>query len=125
MGPRLRGNGVRLGFFASAAFGLAIAAVGCGDTIPPTAEPGGAKGPEILRAKTQPTPVAQGASTMNPTAPTNGMRTPAAPTAPAAACEDGAVCAVINSTCDVSGSSQRCTCVRAEPGEASPTWSCD
>src|SRR5204863_8757256 len=105
----------------SAMFGLAIAAVGCGDTIQSPAEPGGSKGPEIARAKTETNPVAGGASAGNPTAPPNGMLTPAAPTA----CHEGAACAVVDATCEIIGSMRACTCAPAEAPNSSPTWSCD
>src|SRR5262245_11335919 len=117
MRPRLRGTGVWLGFCGSLV--LAIAAVGCGDTIPPTAEPGGGKGPEILRAKTVPNSVAQGASIMNPTAPITGMQTPTS------GCVDGASCAVVDAICVIVASAQTCQCVRAVLGDPSPTWFCD
>lgn len=123
MRPRLRGTGVWLGFCGSLV--LAIAAVGCGDTIPPTAEPGGAKGPSIERAKTAGTPVAQGATGMNGTAPTNGVPIPTSPTASAAVCEEGAACTVVGAKCNNSGRTQLCTCEPAEAGDPSPTLSCE
>src|SRR5262249_9137019 len=92
MGPSLRGTGVWLSFCGSLV--LAVAAVGCGDQMPPTAEPGGAKGPSIERAETAATPVAQGATGMPGTAPTNGVPIPTAPTA----CQQGATCPVVDST---------------------------
>jgi hypothetical protein len=123
MRPRLRGTGVWLGFCGSLV--LAIAVVGCGDTIPPTAEPGGFTGPEIQRAKTAATPLAQGATAMSGTAPTNGVPIPAAPTASAPVCAEGAACTVVGAKCNDSGRSQLCTCQPAEPGDPSPTLSCE
>jgi hypothetical protein len=120
MRPRLGGTGVWLGLCGSLL--LAIAAVGCGDTISPTAEPGGSKGPTIERAKTAATPVAQGATGMSGTAPTNGVPIPTAPTA----CQAGAACPVVDATCEIIGTMHECTCASpAETGSSVATWSCE
>ena len=120
MRPRLRGTGMWLGFCGSLV--LAIAAVGCGDTSFPTAEPGGSKGPEIQRARAGNGPVSYGAGSFSQTQPAGGTL---GPVGTPAACQEGAPCTTEGQTCQIAGSSQQCECLVAATDNALMAWSCE